>query len=93
MQKINIVSNTLDVKEIVLQVTGTYIPSEISHTIDCKTKNITITIDTSFYTEKIYGREIKGKYYFARVEHISKNIHDEIQWYDEFFCNGSELKF
>jgi len=90
MINIKYVFDKLDVSEFCLTMTGIYIPSETK--LEQKENNdIVITIDDEEYTDIFYGREIQGKFYFARNQMINKN--PDIDYYDEFFSNGTELKF
>lgn len=89
MENIKIVMDKLDIEELCLSVTGEYtkgLPVVEKHNSD-----IIITIKREFYIDKIYGREIRGKYYFARHEFILKEK-PYIDYYEEFFSNGTELK-
>jgi hypothetical protein len=92
MEKIKIVMNDLDVREICLSVTHEYSPgcTKIETIKDEFGEDIIITVDRETYTDKIYGRKIMGKYYFARHEFINKEKPD-INYYDEFFCNGEVI--
>jgi hypothetical protein len=82
----------LDVRELCLQVTHDY-------SKDCTTveylgeggNDIVVTVERETFTDKIYGRKTMDKFYFARHEFIKKGLPD-IDYYDEFFCNGTELK-
>lgn len=77
-------------REICLEVTGEFYPS---NTIVSKVENdIIVTVENDEYIDKIYGREIQGKLYFARHEFISKKLPD-INYYDEFFCTGVVVDF
>jgi hypothetical protein len=40
-----------------------------------------------------YGREISGKLYIARMQHILPIEASEPDFYDQFFALGAELKF
>jgi len=92
MDKIKIImDNTPDfLQKICLDVTGEFLPSKT--TIKRSNSDIIITVDNESYTDKIYGREIGNKLYFARHEFISKELPD-IDYYMEFFSDGIEIKF
>jgi len=75
-------------REICLEVTGEFSPSRTS--VSKIDNDIVITVDRESYIDKIYGREIQDKLYFARHEFISK-VPPEIDYYEEFFSNGSIL--
>jgi hypothetical protein len=89
METIKIIVDELNIKEVCLQATGYY--TKDNTTINKNDYDITITITFDEYTDKIYGREIDNKYYFARVQHI--NHFPYIDYYTEFFSTGEELKF
>jgi TFIIF-interacting CTD phosphatase-like protein len=90
MNKIKIIMNDLDIRELCLMVTGEY--TKDLPIIERENSDIIVTIDRELYTDKIYGREIQGKYYFARHKIITKGKPD-IDYYDEFFCTGKVLNF
>jgi hypothetical protein len=85
MDKIKIVMDELDIRELLLTVTHNYCPSivRIEKINNDGIELIVVIAENDFYIDKIYGREINGKYYFARHEFINKII--DIDWYDEFF--------
>lgn len=89
MEKIKIVMNEFDIKELCLATTGNYSKDKI--TINMLDNNITVTIDYGEFTDKIYGRKIDGKFYFARLQHI--NHIPDIDYYQEFFNCGVEMSF
>jgi hypothetical protein len=93
MNKINIVMNELDVKELFLSVAHDYYPDliRVEHAEDEGIDILIFIQEHDSYIDKIYGRDIKGKYYFARHEWISKEL-PQIDWYDEFFCKGEVLR-
>jgi hypothetical protein len=92
MEKIKIVMDELDVRELCLSVTHEYNPNytKIKTIKNELCEDITVTVDRETYTDKIYGRKIMDKYYFARHEFINKERPD-IDYYDEFFCNGEVI--
>jgi len=86
-----ILNNTPNyLREICLEVTGEFYPSNTN--VSKVENNIIVTVENDDYIDRIYGREIQGKLYFARHEFISKNLPD-IDYYEEFFCNGVVMDF
>ena len=92
MEKIHIVMDKLDVRELCLDVTHEYSKDKTKVEVieNDLTKDIIVTVERDTYIDKIYGREIQGNYYFARHEFIRKGLPD-IDYYDEFFSNGIVL--
>lgn len=92
MNRIKIVMDELDVRELLLSVTHDYCKdnTRIEKVNNEGMEIIIVIAENDSYIDKIYGREIKGKYYFARHEFISKEL-PQIDWYDEFFCNGTVI--
>ncbi len=90
MNKIKIVLNSLDIKEVCLSVTGQYLPNKT--TVETSSNDIIITVENDSYQDKIYGKEIQSKFYFARHELIFKEV-PLINYYEEFFSCGTELNF
>ena len=89
MQKIKFIIDELDVREICLSISGIYLPDQVTVTEDGN--DVAIIIDNNCYTERILGRKILDKYYFARFQFIEKK--PDIDYYEEFFMGGEELKF
>lgn len=94
MEKIKLFMDEYNIKEVCLQITNDYYPdiTKVETTKDDFGMDIVITVEHENYIDKIYGREIHDKYYYARHEWINKQKPD-INYYDEFFCNGVELQF
>lgn len=92
MVTIKMVLNDLsieEVKELILEYTGTFSPNIVKITMDLN-NNIEIVSDGGEIKDTFYGRKIKDKYYFARHEAESTEK-PHIDYYDEFFCNGTEI--
>jgi hypothetical protein len=88
---INIMLDELDIRELCLSVMGDY--SKDKAIVDrLENNDIVVTVEREAYTDKIFGREIQGKYYFARHQMILTEI-PEIDYYEEFFSTGQELCF
>jgi len=92
LEKIKFIIDELDIREIMLSITHDYSADRTTVIKDDKTHDIVITAEYDSFIDKVYGREIHGKYYFARHEYISKEKPD-IDYYDEFFCTGTVLNF
>ena len=92
METIKVILNNTPnyLREICLEVTGEFYPSNTN--VSKVENNIIVTVENDDYIDRIYGREIQGKLYFARHEFISKNLPD-IDYYEEFFCNGVVMDF
>ena len=89
MDKIHIIMDVLDLEELCLDVTGEY--TKGLPVVQRQGSDIIVTIDRESYTDRIYGREIAGKFYFARHQFIPKEV--DIDYYEEFFSTGKELVF
>ena len=90
MNNIKVIMNQLDVRELLLSVTGCYSKDKVKIKHNETTNDVIVTADYNSFIDKIYGRKIQDKYYFARHEFISKENPD-IDYYDEFFSNGNVL--
>lgn len=78
-----------EVKELLLEYTGTFSPDVIKIIMDLN-NNIEIISNGGEIKDTFYGRKIQDKYYFAR--HKAESLEKpHINYYDEFFCNGTEL--
>lgn len=89
MENIKIIMDELDIEELCLSTTGEY--TKGLPMVERTNNDIIVIIERESYIDKIYGREIQDKYYFARHEFISKEK-PYIDYYEEFFSNGTELK-
>jgi len=92
MNEIKMILNDLsieEVKELLLEYTGTYSPDIVKITMDLN-NNIEIVSDGGEIKDTFYGRKIKDKYYFARHKAESTE-RPYIDYYEEFFSNGIEL--
>lgn len=94
MEKIKVIMDTLDVKELLLTFTRNYFPEKVRIVkMDSdfeESYDIIITQDYGDSEDKFYGRYIQGKYYFARHKYIDKR-HPDIDYYEEFFSNGQVI--
>lgn len=90
MEKIKLIMDELDIREVCLSVTHDYCSDNTKYTIDEETKDIVITINNETFIDKIYGREIQGKYYYARHQIIDLN--PSIDYYEEFFSTGRVIQ-
>ena len=93
MEKIKFVIDELDVEEICLSIIGDYCKDEVrveTSEEDSYFKSVDIVIikECDTFIDKIYGRRIKNKFYFARHEFIDKQP-PQIDYYDEFFSDGT----
>jgi len=82
--------NKEEISELLLTFTGNFSPDNIKIIQDLN-NNIEIISESEGIKDIFYGREIQDKYYFARHEFISKEK-PYIDYYEEFFSNGTELK-
>lgn len=92
MNEIKMILNDLsieEVKELLLEYTGTFSPDIVKITMDLN-NNIEIISDGGEIKDTFYGRKIKDKFYFARhkAEMLEK---PHIDYYEEFFSNGTEI--
>jgi hypothetical protein len=87
-----------EIKELKLSVMGDTL---MTHTIheekgDCTSDYVIEMKDDDKPTScryLFYGRVIEGKLYIARQQFVAALSFDAPDYYDEFFCTGSEFKF
>ena len=82
--------NKEEIRELLLTFTGNFSPDNIKIIQDLN-NNIEIISEGEGIKDIFYGRKIRNKYYIARHETILKGKPD-IDYYEEFFSNGTELK-